>query len=280
MANTFDPRIQPFSTSGTDNKSYSDYWKTPQASPQSGDMYAGFQLPNLTGAVDRQRSMGQRLLGNQDLMTSNFLGNYGNAIGGQEKMRAMYGRLGDELGLPGLQRNAQNLTAQLEAIPQTYANATRGFDVNANQLARIQNTKAAQLAPLAQKATTQAQNAQNLIATQMQLGQAEQQKELLPYQMQGQFLTDRLARETSMFTQDNQNELQALTAKMNAGIQLTEAEKNRAQELEVQRRNFENSKALAEQKFGYDKQLLAPTSTNSDNWFFDPNGGGWVPVVD
>jgi hypothetical protein len=33
---------------------------------------------------------------------------------------------------------------------------------------------------------------------------------------------------------------------MNAGIQLSEAEKNRAQQLEMQKRDFENSKATIE----------------------------------
>lgn len=276
MATTFDPRIQPF-TNNTNNGN--SYWKNTTASTSSSDVYGGFQLPNLTGTVQNQRQAGQGLLQNQDMATSNFLGNYANAIGGQEKARAMFGRLSDELGLTGLQRNAQNLNAQLEAIPETYANATRGFDVNANQLARIQNTKAAQLAPLAQRATTQAQNAQQYVQNQMNLAQQEQQKELLPYQMQQQFLTDRIARETSMFTQDNQNELSALTSKMNAGIQLTEAEKNRAQQLELQKQKFDQDKQLIALQPKETKQAPAPVNVNGKTMYYDTSTNQWVREV-
>jgi hypothetical protein len=40
----------------------------------------------------------------------------------------------------------------------------------------------------------------------MGLEQAQQQKELQPYEYERQFLTDRMARETSLFTQDAERE--------------------------------------------------------------------------
>jgi len=40
-------------------------------------------------------------------------------------------------------------------IPQTQTQATRGYDVNSNQLSRIIGAKQAELAPVAQQAVTQ-----------------------------------------------------------------------------------------------------------------------------
>jgi hypothetical protein len=185
------------------------------------------------------------MLSGQDQQTGQWLNNYSNAIKGQESTTGMYSRLADELGLPGLMNQSSSLNATLEAIPQTYGDATRGFDVNANQLDRIVGTKSAEIAPLAQKATTQAQNAQSQVATQMGLAQQQQAKELQPYEYERQFMADRMARETSLFSQANEQEYNALIAKMNAGITLSEGEKNRANALEVQKRAFDNAKETA-----------------------------------
>ena len=176
MATVFNP-TDAYSNKTTNTK---NWWDQPTSSELGSSTVAGYTLPNYGSLLGSQKTAAGSMLSGQDASTSQWLNNYSNAIGNQETMRAMYSRLSDELGLPGLTRNAQNLTAQVEAIPETYANATRGFDVNANQLARIQNTKTAQLAPLAQKATTQAQNATNQLGIQMQLAQAQQAKELTP----------------------------------------------------------------------------------------------------
>jgi len=229
MATIFNPTSVYSNRPTTSTK---NWWDMPTSSGKSGaDEVYGFKLPDFSGTIAAQKAAGGQMLGNQDTQVGNWLGNYSNAIANQEKMRAMYSRLSDELGLPGLMNQANTLNATLEAVPQTYTAATRGFDVNANQLSRIVGTKQAELAPLAQKATTQAQNAQTQLGTQMQLAQAEQAKELTPYEYEREFLTDRIARETSMFSQANEQELNALIAKMTAGVNLNEGEKTRLNEL-------------------------------------------------
>lgn len=239
----------------------------PTSSQLGASTQGGFNLPDFGSVVGGQRQASGNLMANQGAQTGQFLQNYGNAIGNQETMRAMYQRLGQELNLPQLQNQAQTLTSTLEAIPETYGNATRGFDVNANQLNRIVGTKQAQLAPLQQKAVGQLQTAQGQIGTQMGLEQAQQQKELQPYEFERQFLTDRLARETSLFSQDAEREYNALITKMNAGIQLTEAEKNRAQQLEMQKREFENQKSVIElQNKGALDVANAKQSATGFNW--------------
>jgi hypothetical protein len=269
MATAFNP-IDAYKPPTTASK---NWWDMPTSNQLGASTQSGFNLPDFGSVVGSQRQASGNMMANQGAQTGQFLQNYGNAINDQEKMRAMYSRLGDELNLPALQNQAQTLTSTLEAIPQTYGSATRGFDVNANQLGRIVGTKQAQLAPLQQKAVGQLQTAQNQIGTQMGLEQAQQQKELQPYDMERQFLTDRMARETSLFTQDAEREYNALVTKMQAGIQLSEAEKNRAQELEMQKRSFENAKSLAMIKEPSAENILKVGKGDS---LYDPNTGKWI----
>lgn len=247
MATIFNPTSTYSNTPTSGTTSGTPYWQMPKYDTGPSNVY-GFQLPDFSSMIQNQRNAGQGMLSGQDARVGNWLSNYSGAIGNQEKMRAMYSRLGDELGLPGLMRQADTLNATLEAVPQTYTAATRGFDTNANQLARIIGTKQAALAPLAQRATTQAQNAQQQLGVQMGLEQQQQQKELSPYMYEREFLADRIARETSMFTADNEREYNALVAKMGAGVQLNEGEKNRLNELKLQEMRY---------KLAMDQQRLA-----------------------
>jgi len=271
MATIFNP-TSTYSNKPTATTSTKNWWDMPTSAGKSGaDSIYGFQLPDFSGIVSNQRAAGGQMLQGQDQQVGNWLSNYSGAINNQEKMRAMYSRLGDELGLPGLMSQANTLNATLEAVPQTYTAATRGFDTNANQLARIVGTKQAQLAPLAQKATTQAQFAQDQLGVQMGLEQQQQAKELSPYTYEKEFLMDRIARETSMFTTANENELNALVAKMQSGVELNEGEKKRINDLTIAREGYQN--ALAVQKLSNEGSLAvanannaAKSSSSSFNW--------------
>ncbi len=203
--------------------------------------------PNIQAPVDtanKQRAATPGFLAGQNAETSDFLTRFRSLLGGQESTTAMASRLGEGLNLPTLQKNAQTMQQTLADIPQTYSAATRGFDVNANQLSRIIGQKTTELAPSAQRAQDQADFAQNQVSTLLGYGQRDQDRQLIPFQTEQSLLSDRLARETTLYTQDNQHELDAIISKMNAGITLSEAEKNRAQELSIAEKNFENAKAL------------------------------------
>jgi hypothetical protein len=91
---------------------------------------------------------------------------------------------------------------------------------------------------------------------------------------------ERQARETSMFSTQNEQELNALTAKMNAGIQLSEGEKNRANQLTIAREGFQNALKLAEQS-GTGISARAPIAlADGSNWFFDTTSGQWVEMLE
>lgn len=224
-------------------------------------------LDAITNLTTSQRAATPGFLSGQLGQTNDFLNRFKGAIGGQESVPGMAARIGGELGLPGLQSNATMLQNTMSNLPTTYSGAVRGFDVNNNQLQRIIAQKSSELAPAVTTAQNSLQSAQNTLNTQMGYTQAEQQKQLLPYQTEQSMLSDRLARETTLYTTQNQQELDALIAKTNAGITLSEGEKNRAQQLAVQEQTFENQKALNTQQAS-----LSSSSGNADTSYHDVGG--------
>lgn len=204
--------------------------------------------PDLQEPVNAARAMRGNtagLLAGQDLKTEGFLGKFTDTINKQGTTEALATRIGEELGLPTLQKNAFNLQQQMYDIPSTYSAATRGFDVNANQLSRIIGQKQTELGPTAQRATDQAQFAQGQLSTRLGYAQNDWARQLLPLNSEQAFLTDRMARETSLYTQDNQNELNAILAKMQGGITLSEGEKSRANALAIAEKGYENALKVA-----------------------------------
>ena len=176
---------------------------------------------------------------------SDFLNRYTGAIQGLETPQALATRLGSELGLPALNKSAFGLNQTLADIPSVQTTATRGFDVNANQLARIIAAKQAQIAPLAQRATAEAQFAQNELGNQMGFEQAGQERQLMPFQTEQQLLSDRLAREASGYSQDMTNELDLYLNRVARGEKLSDQETARAQQLADQENDFEKQKEMA-----------------------------------
>ena len=206
--------------------------------------------------------------------TSDFLGRYTNTINSQPTTSAMAARIGEELGLPTLQKNALALQNTLYDIPETYSAATRGFDVNANQLSRIIGTKQAQIAPAAERAQGFADSAQNQLNTRLAYEQTDQAKQLLPYQSEQSLMSDRLARETTGYTTAMQSELDAITAKMNAGITISEGEKNRANQLAIAEKSYQAAIKTAE--MSNNRQI----ALSSGQGIYDPTTGkykqfGW-----
>lgn len=238
-------------------------WLNP--SPASGmeSKVAGFQLPNLESITANQRLNRTNMMNSQDTTMGNWLSGYNKAISGQENVGAMYNRLGEELGIPQLRQNALGLQSQLTSLPQVMGDASKNFNVNANQLARMVSTKTAALAPLATNTMNAYQSATGALANQMPWYLQQQQKELAPYEKEFSYINDRNARETTGFNTDNQNELDSLIAKMNAGVTLNEGEKNRANELALQEMRYKQ--AMDTQKLA-NEGSLATAKLNAGTW--------------
>ena len=186
--------------------------------PNIYDQAQNIDLNEPSNAIARQRLMNREFLANQNQLTSDFLGKFSNVIAGQGTTQQAAQRIGEDLGLPQLRQNAFGLQQSLIDIPELYKSGTRGFDVNANQLGRIIATKQAELAPYAERATAQSQFAEGELGTRLGYLQNDWNRQLLPLNSEQAFLADRFAREVSVFSAEDQRELDALLGKINAGV--------------------------------------------------------------
>jgi len=227
-------------------------------------------LNQLTNLTNTQRAGTQNFLAGQNVTSADYLKRYTDFINSQEGASAMAGRLGTELGIPTLQANATNYRNLLTNLPSTYSKATTGYDVNQNQLSRIIGQKSSELSPLVTTAENSLQAAQGNLATRMSYETADQARMEKPYATEKEMLNDRLARETTLYSQDNQNELNSLIAKINAEVTLSEGEKSRAATL-----------AASEKTYLATKEKLnaqQPVSTDTGDWMWDAQTQKWVPV--
>ena len=210
--------------------------------------------PSIVDTVKAQADATAAANAAQEKKINDWQTTYSNAVAGQETLPAMATRIGNTLGLPDLTKNAQNLTASVAAIPENQKNATRGFDVNSTQLANIIAAKSATLAPVAQEAVTQEQNAETNLATQLGYGVADQTKQLQPIITQGTMLSDQIAREMTGFTTDNENALNAILTDIKNEQTVSQADLDRANDL-----------AKAQLQYTNAKTTLSPGQTVVDN---------------
>lgn len=203
---------------------------------------ADYNYTEATDTLAKQKADNAALLASQAGQESDYLNRYKGAIAGQETSSAMAKRLGTELNIPTLSANAAMLNRTVRELPQTYSAATRGFDVNANQLSRIIGQKTSELSPALTTANEALASANQTLATQMGYELSDQEKQLLPYTTEKELLTNKLARETSMYTAQNENELNTIIQKIASGIQVSEAEKDRAVQLATAERNYNLAK--------------------------------------
>lgn len=213
-------------------------------------------ISSLMGQWDTQRKATEDAAAARE---NDFLTRFRGAISGQEGVSAMASRIGNELGLPGLQSNVTNLSTLLQNMPYTQKAATAGTDVNQNQLDRIIASKASALAPTVTGVTNAYNAATQNLGTQLGYGVQQQQKELLPYSTEASMLSDRAAREVSGYTTQMQSELDALISKMQTDAQLKESELSRMQQL-----------ATAEQQHEDITRYLSGTN------FYDTQSGQWI----
>jgi S-adenosylmethionine synthetase len=233
-------------------------------------------LNELTDTVAKQRAGTSSFLAGQNATSADYLKRYTDFINSQEGASAMASRIGTELGIPTLQSNATMLRNTLTNLPTTYSKATTGYDVSNSQLQRIIGQKASELSPAVTTAENSLQSAQGNLATRLGYETADQARLEKPMTVEQNMLLTRQAREQTMYSEDNQRELDALITKINAGITLSEGERNRAQQLAIAEKGYQNALELAKQN----NNAKAPVSTTSGDWMWDSSTGTWVPVYD
>lgn len=144
----------------------------------------------------------------------------------------------------GINNQLLNVEGQLEALPEQVQNESRGFDVNAAQLAAITQSKQAPLVNQISQLGRASQRAGDVLSDARQAVRDETS-----------LFTDQLARETSGFFFGAEAELQALRDKANKGFQMTENEKDRLFALDQSEKEFARQKELIGMQSANNKDL-------------------------
>lgn len=186
---------------------------------------------NPTAQANSVRSGFNDLANQQQGTVQGFTNTYANAVAANPDVRSLYNQANEQFGVPQLAQRANYLNTQVTNQLPMQQQLMRGFDANQNQVDNATNQALRYLQPQATAATNASQTAQNLANQSVGYGITQNQMNLLPVQQQGQMLNDVLARQATGYTTAAQSELQGYIDKMNAGVQLSQAEYQRANQL-------------------------------------------------
>ena len=201
-------------------------------------------------------------------------------IAAQPTQQQLANQISQELGLPGMRQQSQGvseaiikLQQSLYNLPQQVAGRTRGFDVNANRLAQIQEAEAQPLRnDMTNLGYVQSHLGQGLAGAESELGRRldyavdERNLNLMPAQQRIGLIEAQLAREATGFNQMMEGELQLLRDKLNSGERLMSDQLDRMHDLEGMERQYENSLGLQRDQQGFEQQFKAenPATTVID----------------
>lgn len=206
----------------------------------------------------KQKAERQAMLDAQAAKEADFLGRFNTAVTGAPKFGDLAKQYGTELGLPqmreasiGMNQSLIDLQSALETLPKRVAGETRGFDVNANQLARIQEARSQPLVTNMNKTATEASRAQERLGSTEQqlatlLGYADKdfQRTLLPFEQESKFLGEQIARQVTGFNKSAEDELNLILNKLSFNQNLSADEIKRVNELADKEDSFLKQKEL------------------------------------
>lgn len=217
------------------------------------DMYEqakNLDLNNLSpDLANKQTSAFNTFYGNQSNDISGYLSKLYGFSNAQPTTQALSDRIAGQLNLPALRQSSAQLNQTLYQLPSTYSAATTGHNVNANQLARIIGQKQSELAPSAALAQQNVQGAEQTLNQRLGYEAQDYQNRLDSYKTEGSLMNDRLARESTGFGALQERELNALIAKFQTGVTLTEGERNRANALAIAEKQYQAAKYSADKQF-------------------------------
>lgn len=208
---------------------------------------------------------------NQQQGSQSYQDQYAKAVAANPTVSQLYDTANQNFNVPGLMQQSTNLNNAMLQDPQQNVNAAKGFNYDANQVGQQTTQDLARLSPIAAAATNQAQQAQTLAGQQVAAGQAQNAQNLLPIQSQQQFLLQQQGNQAQAYVTANSDAFQALTAKMNAGVQLSQTEATmynayiQAQE-SLQQQQLANQGSLANTIQGQ-KFATIPAGSNLVNTF-------------
>lgn len=242
------------------------------ASPEAQTYKNNQAFAPLNSFVTNYKNDMSSLLSGQKAEQEGLFGQYQSAIEGQEKLPALYSRLQNEAGIPGLNTALQGYKDQIYRVKDlldhldedvtsrnlgTYTTeamrrrilASEGEDLR-TQLGRIGTG----MEPVVDLLT----GANNQVATMLGLTTQQMDKDLQPLMLRINSISDRFAREITGFTQSREMELTGILQKLERDNYLADREWELAQQLAKEERDFSRQKTLAAQSLA--KYTYQPTS--------------------
>lgn len=194
-------------------------------------------------------------IGAQKAEGQEFLGGLTSFLGQQETLPAASDRLAKQLGIPQLRETTarlgeagEDITSALFGLPEQVAGTTRDSLVTEAQRQGLIQSKAqplqsnlAQISRAGERAGARLSTAESELGRRLGLEQQERQLQLLPFELGFSLLEQTQAREFSGYTFKEQAELDRLISNQNAGITLSEGERNRLSDLAIAEAGFRNA---------------------------------------
>lgn len=195
-------------------------------------------------------------------------GNLTGAIGNQERVPQLAQRYNEQYGVPQLQSNLQGaqesfdyLGNQIRSLPKGVDQSSQESVLTQGQRDRIVQSRQAplieaqgqvgqQIGQLGSRLSTAQSNVSNMISAE----QMQQEKELMPFLKAYDNEAILGSMEMTGWSFQNQAELSRLLANQQAGITLSEGEKNRLNALAVSEQSFQNALKLNSQQNNFTRE--------------------------
>lgn len=178
--------------------------------------------------------------GAQNNQMNDYIQSYKNAVSANPSVTSLYNTGNDMFNVPGLQNEANSLNNAVLQAPSTVRNSARGFNFDNNQVQNQTNLDLMNLTPLAAAATNNANTAEQNASNYVQAGITQNNMNLMPVQTEGQQLQQQWAEQATGFDANSKNTLDALTAKMQAGVQLSQSEMSAYTQLAQMEENYQS----------------------------------------
>jgi hypothetical protein len=227
--------------------------------------------------VDSQKAASDALIARQNAEQEGLFGNYETIRKNQEALPALYSRLQNEAGIPGLSEAAQGFKNEiykvkdrLDRLSEDVTARTSGTLTTEAQRSRLETAEAAPLetnlsrlgtglAPISDMLTSANQS----VSTQMELQADQQERELEPIKLRINAISDKFAREITGFTANRELELTGILDKLERDRELSDREWELAQTLAAEERDFSRQKALAASSLGSGTYLGGDNTTTT-----------------
>lgn len=219
-----------------------------------------------TTTAGAQQKNTNNLFSTQNAQTQDYIGRYTNAVKANPLVTDLYKTANNLYNVEPLAMQATALNNRLtNAVPDAYR-AARGYDIDSTDINNGIAQKTAYLTPQANAATANYNTAAGLASNFVNAGITQNQMNLLPIQAEQQNLLQEQAAQATGWNQAAKSQFDGLIAKMQAGVQLSQAEMDAAirlaqmeedynKQLEVNRTNVQTA------QIGNQYKILSPAQT-------------------